>query len=144
MGARYTVTKTATAVAAAADSLTITAPAGRSLKIWAIRTFSAATVAAACEILIARSTAGTTAVAITPTPNNADYAAATFTAASGWTITPTIGVTIGRVNMTAAGAIESRVFAPGMEIDIPGGGQVSFRAATGTTLVGFDVLVEQI
>jgi hypothetical protein len=144
MGARYTVTKTATAVAAAFDSLTITAPAGRSLKIWAIRTFSAAVAAAACEILVSRSTAGTTPVAIIPTPVNADSAAATFTAAGSWTTTPTIGVTISRINMTAAGAIDSRVFPPGMEIDVPGGGQISFRAATGTNAVGFEVLVEQV
>lgn len=144
MGARYTVTKLATAVSTAADSLTITAPAARSLKVWAIRTFSNATTAAACELLISRSTAGTTPVAITPTPTNPDYAAATFTAASGWTTTPTIGVTLGRINMTAAGSIDSRVFPPGSEIDIPGGGQLSFRAITGTALVGFDVVVEQV
>lgn len=144
MGARYTVTKPATAVAAAADSLTITAPAARSLKVWVIRALSAATAAAACEILVSRSTAGTTPVAIVPTPLNPDSAAATFTAASSWTTTPTIGVTIDRLNMTAAGAIENRLFPPGMEIDIPGGGQISFRAATGTSLVGFSVLVEQV
>ena len=144
MGARYSVPRVAVAANTAADTLTITAPAGRSLKIWAIRVGNTSTAAAACEIGVYRSTAGTTPVAITPTPVNADSAAATFTAASTWTTTPTLGVQIARFNMTAVGAIDNRPFPPGAEIDVPGGGQVSFRAISGTNVVGFEVLVEQV
>jgi hypothetical protein len=144
MGARYSVSRTAVALSTTADTLTITAPAGRSLKIWAIRLYGAASASAPNEVLIARSTAGTTPVAITPTPLNSDSAAATFTAASTWTTTPTIGVTIQRVGLNANGAAVQLVYPPGQEIDIPGGGQVSFRSASGTSLASFDVIVEQV
>jgi hypothetical protein len=144
MGARYVVTKIATAVSTTADSLTITAPAGRSLKIWKIRTHSTATAAAACALQVARSTGGVTPVAIVPQPKNIDSPAALFTAAGSWTTTPTLGVIIGRIGLTAIGAIDNQVFPPGGEIDIPGGGQISFRAAVGTAVIGFEVEVEQV
>lgn len=144
MGARYGVNRTAAALSTSADTLTITAPAARSLKIWQIAIYGQGTASAANEVLISRSTVGTTPTAITPTPLNSDSAAATFTAASTWSIPPTIGVTIRRVGMNANGAAIILTFPPGMEIDIPGGGQVSFRSAVGTSSASFDVVVEQV
>lgn len=144
MGARYTVGRTSAALSTTADTLTITAPAARSLKIWAIRMYGGSTASAYNEVMVARSTAGTTPTAITPTPLNADAAAASFTAASTWSVTPTIGVTIMRVGVNANGAAVQLVFPPGQEIDVPGGGQISFRSASGTSAVAFDVLVEQV
>jgi len=144
MGARYSVSRTSAALSTTADTLTITAPAARSLKIWQIAMYGGAAASAYNEVLVARSTAGTTPVAITPTPLNSDSSAATFTAASTWTTTPTIGVTIRRVGVNANGAAVILTFPPGSEIDIPGGGQVSFRSASGTSAVAFDVIVEQI
>lgn len=144
MGAVYSVTRTAAALSTSADTLTITAPAARSLKIKEIRLYGAGTASAYNEVLISRSTGGTTPTAITPVPLNADYAAATFTAASTWSVTPTIGVTIRRVGVNANGAVVSLVFPPGSEIDVPGAGQISFRSASGTGSVAFEAIVEQI
>jgi hypothetical protein len=144
MGARYTVSKTSTAVATTTDSVTITAPAGRSLKIWAIRMYGGATASAFNEMLVSRSTGGATPVAITPTPLNADFAAATFTAASGWTTQPTLGVTVRRIGVNANGSAIQQPYPPGSEIDVPGGGQLSIRAAAGTSALAIEVDVEQI
>lgn len=109
-----------------------------------MRTFSTAVAAAACELMVMRSTAGTTPTAIVPAPLDATSSAASFTAASTWAVAPTAGAAISRISMTAAGAIDNRVFPPGQEIDITGGGQISIRAVTGTSLVGFEVVVEQM
>lgn len=144
MGAKYLVSRAAIAASTTTDTLTITAPSNRSLKVWAVRPKNESITAAACRILMSRSTGGATPVAITPQPTHPDYAAATFTAASGWTTQPTLGVTLDRFNMTGVGATDPRVYSPGLEIEIPAGGQVSFRSETGTNLVGLDVLVEQV
>jgi hypothetical protein len=144
MGARYNVNRTAAALSTTNDSMTITAPAGRSLKIWAIRMYGGAAASAYNEVLVARSTGGATPVAITPTPINADSAAATFTAASAWTTQPTIGVTLHRIGVNSNGAAVQLVFPPGQEIDVPGGGQVTFRSASGTGAVAMEALVEQV
>ena len=144
MGARYSVSRTSAALSTTADTLTITAPAGRSLKIWAIRLYGGGAASAYNEVLVARSTAGTTPTAITPTPLNADSAAATFTAASAWATTPTIGVPVRRIGVNSNGAAVQEVYPPGQEIDVPGGGQISFRSASGTGAVAMDVIVEQV
>jgi hypothetical protein len=144
MGARYLVSRVAIIASTTADTLTITAPSNRSLKIWAVRLKNESTTAAACRILMSRSTGGATPVAITPQPTHPDFAAATFTAASGWTTQPTLGVTLDRFNMTGVGATDPRPYPPGQEIEVVAGGQISFRSESGTNIVGFDVLVEQV
>lgn len=144
MGARYNVSKTATAMVVGNDILTITAPAGRSLKLWAVRVSGGGTVSAANEIAISRSTVGTTPVAVTPVPLNADSAAATFTAATGWTVQPTIGVTLDRLGVNSNGAFIPWIAPPGQEIDIPGGGQVSLRCISGTGIVTASMVIEQV
>ena len=144
MGARYTVSKIGTAISTTNDSLTITAPTSRSLKIWGISMAGQGTASAANELLVSRSTAGATPVAITPQPLNADYAAATFTAAGSWTTQPTIGVTLRRISCNANGGVTPLQFLPGNEIDIPGTGQITFRSAAGTSVMTLEVIVEQI
>jgi hypothetical protein len=144
MGARYTVSKTSTALSTTADAVTITAPAGRSLKVWAIRMYGGAAASAYNEVLVSRSTGGATPVAITPVPLNADFAAATFTAASGWTTQPTLGATLRRIGVNANGSAIQMPFPPGSEIDIPGGGQLSVRSVSGTSAVSMEIDVEQI
>lgn len=144
MGARYSVSKIGTALATTADSMTITAPATRALKISEIRIFGQGAATAANEILVSRSTAGTTPVAITPIPIATASAAAAFTAAGSWTTTPTIGVTIRRIGVNSNGAYSPLVFMPGNEIEVPPSGQISIRSASGTGIVTIDILVEEI
>lgn len=144
MGARYSVNKIGTALSTAADSMTITAPATRALKISEIRVYGQGTLSAANEIPVSRSTGGTTPVAITPQPLATGSAAALFTAAGSWSVQPTLGVTIRRIGVNSNGAYAPLVFMPGNEIEIPPSGQVSLRAASGTGIVTIDVLVEEV
>jgi hypothetical protein len=144
MGARYSVNKVGTALSTTNDSLTITAPATRALKVWEIRAYGQGTTSAANEILISRSTGGVTPVAVTPTPLATASAAAAFTAASGWTTQPTIGATLRRIGVNSNGAYVPLVCIPGNEIEIPPSGVLSIRSAVGTGSVTLDVLVEEV
>ena len=144
MGARYSVSKNGTATSTVADSITITAPANRSLKIWEIFVGGQGTASANNELVVARSTGGVTPVAIVPSPTNADYAAATFTAAGSWATQPTLGATIRRISCNGNGGLLRMPFPPGSEIDIPAGGQISIRATAGSSVLTLDSIVEQI
>jgi hypothetical protein len=144
MGARYSANKVGTALSTTADSMTITAPATRSLKIWEIRVYGQGTTSAANEILVSRSTGGATPVAITPVPLATLSAAAATTVAGSWTTQPTLGVTIRRVGVNSNGAYAPLVFMPGNEIDVPPSGQVSLRSAVGTGAVTIDVVFEEV
>lgn len=146
MGARYNVNRVGVALSTTADTLTITAPSTRALKIWRIKAGGQATASAANEILVQRSTAGTTPTAITPAPTNPDYAAATFTAASTWSVTPTLtaNTVLERLEVNGNGGVINISYAPGQEIDVPPSGQISFRSAAGTSIVSLHVQVEQI
>jgi hypothetical protein len=144
MGARYTVSKVGTAISTTADSMTITAPANRSLKIWDVIIGGQAVASAANEITIIRSTGGATPVAITPTPLNPDYASALFTAAGSWTTQPTPGAVIRRIPCNGNGGVMRTPYPPGNEIDVPAGTQISVRAAAGSSLMTIELTVEQI
>lgn len=145
MGATYRVTKVSTALSTTADSMTITAPAGRSLRILSIDVGMMGTASAANELGVYRSTTGTTPVAITPVPTHPDFAAATFTAAGSWTTQPTLGVVLDRIPLNAnGGGIQKPLVFPGFAIEIPGGGQISFRSISGTSNIVMSVLVEQL
>jgi hypothetical protein len=145
MGATYRVTKVSTAMTTTDDIVTITAPSGRSLRILEISIGAMGTTSAANEIGVYRSTGGTTPTAITPVPLNADYAAATFTAAGAWATDPTLGVVLDRIAVNAnGGGVQKPLVFPGFAIEIPGGGQVSIRSVSGTSSVVCSVLVEQI
>ena len=144
MGSRYSANKVGTALSTTNDSMTITAPSTRALKIWEIRVYGQGTTSAANEILVSRSTGGTTPVAITPVPLSTLSAAATTTVASSWTTPPTLGVTIRRIGVNSNGAYAPLVFMPGNEIDVPPSGQISLRSAVGTGSVTIDLIFEEV
>jgi hypothetical protein len=145
MGATYRVTRVSTALNTAQDLLTITAPSNRSLRILEISIGAMGTASAAQEIAVARSTGGATPVAITPVPTHPDFAAATFTAAGGWTTHPTIGAILDRIAVNGnGGGVQKPLVFPGFAIELPATGQVSFRSIAGTGNVVISVLVEQI
>jgi hypothetical protein len=145
MGATYRVTRVSTALNTAQDIMTITAPAGRSLRILEISMGAMGTASAANEVGVYRSTGGTTPTAITPVPTHPDFAAATFTAAGGWATHPTTGVVLDRLAVNAnGGGIQKPLVFPGFAIEIPGGGQVSIRSVSGTSNVVVSLLVEQV
>ena len=144
MGAKYIVNKTQTALNTAKDSLTITAPATRSLKVSNVRAYGFGVASAANEIGIHRSTVGTTPTAITPQPIAVGSAAASFTAASIWTTDPTLGVVIDRLSVNSNGGVAAVAIGPGNEIEIPPSGQISFRSISGTGIVTLSCTVEEV
>lgn len=145
MGARYTATRTAAALSTTNDQMTIIAPSTRALKIWAIRLYGAATASAYNEVLVSRSSGGTTGGgAITPTPKATLSSASGTTVNTTWSAQPTIGVTIERMGVNANGGIAAKVFPPGGEIDVPPSGQISIRSASGTSSVAVEVEFEEV
>jgi hypothetical protein len=144
MGAKYIINKTQTALNTSKDSLTITAPSTRALKVSNIRIYGFGTASAANEIGISRSTVGTTPTAITPQPLAVGSAAASFTSAGLWTTDPTLGVMIDRVSVNSNGGVSAVAIGPGNEIEIPPSGQISFRSVSGTGIVTISVTVEEV
>lgn len=146
MGARYTVTRTATALSTTADFMTIVNSSTRALKIWAIRFYGAGTASAFNEVAVARSSGGTTGGgAITPTPKSTLASASGITAAyTTWSAQPTLGVVIERMGVNANGGIAAKVFPPGGEIDVPPSGQISIRSISGTSSVTGEVEFEEV
>ena len=145
MGARYSVTRTSAALSTTNDNMTIIAPATRALKIWEVRIYGQGTTSSANEVLVSRSTGGTTGGgAITPTPLATLSAASGVTVNTTWTTQPTIGVAIRRVGVNANGAYTPLVFIPGNEIDVPPSGQISIRSASGTSNVTVEVVFEEV
>ena len=144
MGQIYSVSKDSAALSASDDFLTITAPAGRSLKIHEISVTGMGTVSAANEIKVARSSSGTTPTAVTPAPLNPNAPSASFTAASAWSTPPTLGAVLLRLGVNANGGAYRWVAKQGCEIEIPGGGQVSIRGAGTTSTMTMHALIEEI
>lgn len=143
MGSIYSVSKDAAALSASDDFLTITAPAGRSLRVHEISLGGMGTASSANEVKVMRSTGGTTPVAVTPVPLNPNAAAAAFSAASSWTTPPTPGAVLLRLPVNANGGVYRWVAKPGCEIEIPGGGQISIRGAGTASVISAHALVEE-
>lgn len=141
----YTVTRTSTALSTSNDLVTVTASSSKPLRLYIVDLKGMGTASAANEILLSRSTGGTTAGgAITPAPLISGSAASSFTVATTWSAQPTLGVTLWRFGVNANGAIDKLVSLPGAEISIPASGQVSIRSASGTSNVTLDMLIEEV
>lgn len=145
MPALYTVTRTSAALSTSNDHVTITAASGKPLYIHSVSLEGDGTSSAANEVVMARSTGGTTAGgAITPTPNDPGSSAASFTVATTWSAQPTLGAVMWRFGVNANGGASKRETPPGMAFFVPGGAQVSFRSVDGTSSVIFNAQVEEI
>lgn len=142
----YTVTRTSAGLSTSQDLLTLVASATKPLRVYIADIKGMGTSSAANEVLMSRSTGGTTGGnAITPQPNNAGSGAASFSAYTSWAAQPTLAVQpLWRFGVNANGGIDKFVAVPGAEISVPVGGQISFRSATGTSNVTINVLVEEI
>jgi hypothetical protein len=145
MGARYSINRTSAALSTTNDSMTIICPSTRALKIWEVRIYGQGTTSVANEVLVARSTGGTTGGgAITPVPLATLSAASGMTVNTTWSGQPTLGVVLRRVGVNANGAYSPLVFMPGNEIDVPPSGQISIRSAVGTANVTIEVIAEEV
>lgn len=141
----YTVTRTSTALSTSNDLVTITAATGKPLRILVVDIKGMGTASAANEVLLSRSTGGTTAGgAITPIGASSDAAAAGFTVATTWSVQPTLGNTLYRFGVNANGGQDKFVALPGGEITVPSAGQVSLRSASGTSNVTVDLMIEEV
>ncbi len=141
----YTVTRTSSALSTANDSMTIIASASKPLRVYIVDIKGMGTTSAANEVLLSRSTGGTTGGgAITPSPTNTGSAAASFTVNTTWSAQPTLGVTLWRFGVNANGAVDNFVAIPGAEISVPVSGQLSIRSASGTSSVTINVLIEEV
>ena len=144
MGTLYTLSRSNTALSTTADWITILSAAARSLRVREIGFGGMATASAANEIAIARSTGGTTGGgAVTAVPMNPNAAAAAFTNFTTWSAQPTLGNVILRLPINANGGVFRWVAPPGMEIQLPGGAQISLRSIVGTSNVTGYVIVEE-
>lgn len=145
--ALYGVTRTQSSISTVADSITIVASSTKPLRIYTVSAGGMGTSSAANEIMIARSTAGTTpGGGITPAKYDPGTASASFSAYTTWVAQPTIAATdiIERLTVNANGGKDKFVALPGGEIQVAAGGQVSIRSAVGTSSITFSLLVEEV
>ena len=143
--ALFSVTRTSSALSTTNDTVTITAHATKPLRVLYVEVSGMGTASAANEILIMRSTGGTTAGgAITPAPL-AGSGSAGFTVATTWAAQPSPSTVLHRLSVNANGGKDRFNPAPGLEIEVPAGGQISIRSASGTSNVTInEVTVDEI
>ena len=145
MSGIYTVNRAATALNTAQDLATITAAAGKPLRVHLVDLSGQGAAAADNTVLVSRSTGGTTAGgAITPTPTDPSMPAAGFTVATTWSAQPTLGVTLWRASVNALNGKDRFVASPGTELFVAASGQISIRSAAGTSNVVLNMIVEEI
>ena len=141
----YTVTRTSTALSTTNDLVTVIASSTKPLRVYIVDLKGMGTASAANEVLLSRSSGGTTGGgAITPNPVNAGSGAASFTVNTTWSAQPTIGVNLWRFGVNANGGIDKFVAIPGAEISVPVSGQLTIRSASGTSNVALSMLIEEI
>ena len=140
----YTVPVPAAALSTSNDSVTITAASGKPLQILIVDIKGNGTSSAANEVLLMRSSGGTTpGGAITPRAASSDAGAAGFTAYTTWSVQPTPGNVLWRFAVNANGSQDKFVALPGGEFTVPSGGQVSIRSASGTSSVVIDLQINE-
>ena len=141
----YSVNRTSAALSTSNDTLTIQASSTKPLRVYIIDLKGMGTASAANEVLAARSTGGTTGGgAVTPSKMNSNSGAASFVVYTTWSAQPTLSDVLWRFGVNANGGIDKFVAIPGAEIQVPVGGQLSIRSASGTSNVAVNVLVEEV
>jgi hypothetical protein len=142
--ALYAVTRTSSALSTTNDTVTIVAGA-KALRILYVEASGMGTSSAANEILIMKSSGGTTGGgAITPSPL-AGSGSSTFAVYTTWVAQPTPGIVYHRLSVNANGGKDRFNPAPGLEIEVPASGQISIRSASGTSSVTInEITVDEI
>jgi hypothetical protein len=142
-GNYFALARSSFALSTAADALTIIGASNRRLYIVEISFSGLGTVSAANEVLVSRSTGGTTGGgAITAAKMFDNSAAAAFTNFTTWSAVPTLtGTGLLRLGVNANGGVYRWVARPGSEIELVSTEQVSIRPVSGSSNVGLHVLV---
>lgn len=142
----FTLTRTSTALSTTADLVTLVASASKPLRVLIADIKGMGTASAANEVIMSRSSGGTTpSGTITPEKINSGSAAASFSAYTAWVTAPTLAAQpLWRFGVNSNGGIDKFVAVPGAEISVPVNGLISFRSASGTGNVTISLLVEEI
>ena len=111
------------------DLITIISAANRRVKLRGISLFSHGTTASANQVVISRSTAGTTpTVALVPQPNVIDSPAAATTTATVWAVQPALTAGAALTLDVGGNSGLNRLQAPlGTEIEVRNGECISIR-----------------
>jgi hypothetical protein len=142
----YTVTRFRSTLSITADLLTIIASATKPLRIYILDVKGMDTVSSANEIVLQRSTGGTTpGGALTPGKVNSGSGPASFLVYTTWSVQPSLsGDVLWRFGPNGNGGIDKYVAIPGGEFPIRVGEQVSLRSILGTANVTVNLLIEEI
>ena len=142
--ALWKVNRGSTALSTSNDFVTIVAGAANPIRIWRVKFAGAGTASAYNEVLMQRSSSGSTpGGAITPEKVDTTSSSATFSVYTTWGVQPTLsGGPLERFGVNSNGGIDPWVALPGEEIKVPAGGQVSFRSASGTGNVLGSIVIE--
>jgi hypothetical protein len=142
----YTATKTKTALVVNQDALTIVAGATKPLRIMVVDVKGMGTASADNEVVLQRSTGGTTAGgALTPQAAHPGSAAAAFAVYTTWSVQPSLsGAPLWRFGANANGGQDKYTALPGCEFPVRVGEQVSLRSLSGTSSVVINLLIEEI
>jgi hypothetical protein len=142
----FTVSRGSTALSTSNDYLTVVASSTKPLRIYVVDLKGNAGSSAANEVVMYRSSSGTTpGGAITPVKVNTGSAIASFLVYTTWSGSqPTLGDALWRFEVNANGGIDKFVAIPGAEIPVPVSGQVSIRSVSGTSLMIANLLIEEV
>lgn len=141
----FTVTRTSAALSTSNDYLTIVATSTKPLRVYVVDLKGDSNASAANEVLLCRSSSGTTGGgAITPSKTNSNSAAASFAVYTTWSVQPTLGDVMWRFSVNANGGIDKMVAIPGAEIQVPVSGQLSIRSSDGTSNMIANLLIEEV
>lgn len=141
----FVVNRPRTALNLSNDLLTIIASSTKPLRILMAKVAGADSGPAANEVLMQRSTGGTTpGGAVTPERVDPNSNGAAFAAYTTWAAQPALtGGPLHRFAPNANGGIDPFNAFPGAEIKVPVGTQVSFRSAFGTSNVIINLMISE-
>jgi hypothetical protein len=132
----YTFNRPSAALSTSNDLATFIAAAGKPVSFMHIKLKGAGTASAQNEVVLYRSSGGTTpGGAITLRPVSSDGAAAGCLMYTTWSVQPTLGVEVWRFSLNALADWDAFTALPGLELTLPSAGQYSLRSASGTSNV---------
>lgn len=149
MGLVYDASRSAVALTAGNDIMTLAAAATKSSRIVSISIAGLGTASAANEFGLFRTTTlGVTGGgALTPTPKNSANGAFGGVVNTTWSTQPVVGAALIRFGVNANGGVFSKTFTDAEKIDIPGGvaaaSSLSLRCISGSSTVSVNVTVEE-
>jgi hypothetical protein len=143
----YSLSRSNISLSTSADSVTILPATGRSIELIEFSIGGEATGAAGMEVVVSRSSGGTTPSAgVTAQPLREGQVAAGFTNATAWAAQPTLGPSLLRIPVNANGGIYRWVVTLETVIVFIDGntnGRLSVRSAVGTAAISFHMIVDE-